>query len=394
MSVLKAEDYKEIIGLIEGIPKDGNTLHIKNGYYLIASLLDCAIDKIHLPEKLNSYTKLQIAVEEKNLKPRFKTKWDDLANDYTVIPELPLEYIKDNSYQLVLQYSNNSKEIKLLHNFLKTKGIDLLEEIQISYINFIGLNKKIPTQHNMLGVIVSCLNNKTIKIEKSKLKLYEYFLEENCNHGNKYTAKQTLSLLTHALIHQRTTAPIFQYKWLIQQTNNFFDTQKTINKNSIISLQNFLKEINNHDLSAYKMSPYFNKYYNSEPSIKEKSTQAFHWQIDTLQFAKENSISVVTLCKNMDIITNIILNNENKPSGIININKFSEKKIISLVVVYDELNSVENIKNFLNYAISITKQGVLLNKEDLIKKWHNIGFHESLNIELQDDKNITKKKKL
>ena len=133
-TILNAQDYKNIIGLVEMLPQS-YTSTTKPGYRVLSRLLDCAREK-KLPEFQNfpkEASDIQKLIEGKR---DTSIAWDSLENDYSKFPELDLRNIQNDLARISYGYIVSLKEIKLLHKyFLKHKDFNLLEAIQNCYMN-------------------------------------------------------------------------------------------------------------------------------------------------------------------------------------------------------------------------------------------------------------------
>lgn len=385
-TVLDAQDYKNIVGLVEAIPRS-YTSNIKAGYKVISRLYDCAVAS-KLPgfsQFSNDYTKLQEMVENSE-----KVKWDDPNNNFSVLPSLDLKDIKNDIARITYGLTLSVKEVKTLHKYLlKHKKFNLFEAVQEGYMKNLGENM----QFHILDLFTSSLNDGLIEMKEFNKPLWKNLVEYNSSRWEKYVAKDILDLFTKIMIKNKE-GNYLENDWVVENINNFFNSQKTINKSTVKKLGNFIDEFKQLNTSRYEISAYLTKYLDNSTAIKEKAPKAYHWEVDLNHLSLTEDISVKLLKDNIDEVIKVLVSEKYKLPGVINLHTARSKNLISLFVLYDEGTSIPNIKNFLTLSVDMTRQKIFFDADTCKEMWTSLKLHTVLNDSLTEKPQSSKSLKI
>ena len=385
-TVLDAQDYKNIVGLVEAIPRS-YTSNIKAGYKVLSRLYDCAVaSKIPgFSQFSNDYTQLQKMVENSE-----KVKWDDPNNNFLVLPVLDLKDIKNDIARLTYGLSLSVKEIKTLHKYLlKHKNFNLFEAVQEGYMEDLGKNM----QFHILDLFTSSLNDGLIEMKEFNKPLWKRLVECNASRGEKYIAQDMLDLLTKIMVKNKESNYL-ENDWVVENVNKFFNSQKTINKSTIKKLGNFLDEFKQLNTSGYEISAYLTKYLDNSTAIKERTPQAYHWEVDLNHLSLTEDISVKLLKDNIDEVMKVLVSEKYKLPGVINLHTARSKNLISLFVLYDEGTSIPDIKKFLTLSVDMTRQKKVFDADTCKDMWTSLKLHTALSDNLTEKPLSSKSRKI
>lgn len=376
-TVLNAQDYKNIIGLIEGIPKS-YTSNIKRGYTVLQRLFEsaCSVGSIGRGFSSISSRDLQNLVEENSTD--INVTWDDPINDYSKLPSIDLDKIKEKIESVTYGVSISFKEINILHHYLlKNNNFNLYEIVQNFYINKMQVSN---VQSHILNLFVNALDGGIIKMEEFNKPLWKILIENNVSKGEKYLAKDLLSIFTKILIKNKNKKYI-EEDWLLKNINKFFDSQKTINKATTKKLNEFLNNFKEIELTN-DMSPYLLKYLNNSNPIKESNVNAYSWEVDLNHLSNTEDISIKILKGNLDSVIKVLSSKGDKIPGIINLHSVRTKDIISIYVIYKDENSITDISSFISFAIDNSRSKSLLDVEGALTLWDRIQLNNTLSKDL------------
>lgn len=384
-NILEAQDYKNIIGLVEALPKS-YTSTTKNGYKMISRLYDCAIEsKLSGFSNFNDYTKLQKLVEGS-----VNLSWDSNSNDYSKLPQLDLNDIKHDIARITYGINLNVKEIKTLHKYLlKNKGFDLFEHIQEGYMQDLTKNM----QFHVLDLFTTVLSDGLIEMKEFNKPLWKRLIEYNAPRGEKYVAKDMLELFTQVIIKNKTENYL-ENDWLLENINKFFNSQKTINKTTVKKLETFLEEFKHIDILGHQISPFLSKYLDNSSPIKELKPEAYHWEVDLNHLSMTQSVSVKLLKDNLDIAINTLTAEKHKIPGVINLHNARSKNIISLFVLYKEEKPIDDIRRFLALIVNASKEKRILDADEGKAMWSAIKLHNILTDNLEEKPQSPKARKI